>query len=204
MRALGRAEIEKVEAMPYLALQQVDDSVGGHSYRRYWKGHYFAALPTRHWRHCCCAAPPTATVTTCLRSRCRPTAARSRTSPMPTAHSASATRSSSTSPAAGGTIRPRTTCGWRWRGMCCRARPLRQRRVRQHVGPRGRGGRAPCLPDREAGPVDRAQGPVRPGERLPPQPEHPAERLVSAPRLRGTFRTRAANTLDPPGAEVIE
>jgi hypothetical protein len=30
--------------MPYVQLQQVDDSVGGHAYRRYWMGHYFADL----------------------------------------------------------------------------------------------------------------------------------------------------------------
>jgi hypothetical protein len=44
-RALGPVADEYVEEMPYLRLQSRDDSVQGHRYRRYWKGHYFKALP---------------------------------------------------------------------------------------------------------------------------------------------------------------
>ncbi len=44
-RALGTVVEESVEAMPYLVLQTRDDNVQGHRYRRYWKGHYFTALP---------------------------------------------------------------------------------------------------------------------------------------------------------------
>jgi FAD/FMN-containing dehydrogenase len=43
-RALGPAD-ESVEEMPYLTLQSRDDNVQGHRFRRYWKGHYFKALP---------------------------------------------------------------------------------------------------------------------------------------------------------------
>ncbi|WP_433165319.1 FAD-binding oxidoreductase [Kribbella sp. CA-247076] len=43
-RALGPIG-EYVEEMPYLTLQSRDDNVQGHRYRRYWKGHYFKALP---------------------------------------------------------------------------------------------------------------------------------------------------------------
>jgi FAD/FMN-containing dehydrogenase len=44
LRALGRPAESSVEAMSYLDLQQVDDTVQDHSYRRYWKGHYFREL----------------------------------------------------------------------------------------------------------------------------------------------------------------
>jgi FAD/FMN-containing dehydrogenase len=44
LRSLGRPVAERVRSMSYLQLQQIDDSVGGHAYRRYWKGHYFKAL----------------------------------------------------------------------------------------------------------------------------------------------------------------
>ncbi|TDD61748.1 FAD-binding oxidoreductase [Kribbella antibiotica] len=44
-RELGPVVHESVESMPYLTLQTRDDSVQGHRYRRYWKGHYFKSLP---------------------------------------------------------------------------------------------------------------------------------------------------------------
>ncbi|MGI5126062.1 FAD-binding oxidoreductase [Pseudonocardia sp. CA-107938] len=44
-RELGTVVAEKVEEMPYLTLQSREDSVQGHRYRRYWKGHYFKSLP---------------------------------------------------------------------------------------------------------------------------------------------------------------
>jgi FAD/FMN-containing dehydrogenase len=43
-RDLGPAD-EHVEETSYLTLQSRDDNVQGHRYRRYWKGHYFKALP---------------------------------------------------------------------------------------------------------------------------------------------------------------
>ena len=43
-RAMDPAD-EHVEEMSYLTLQSRDDNVQGHRYRRYWKGHYFKALP---------------------------------------------------------------------------------------------------------------------------------------------------------------
>jgi FAD/FMN-containing dehydrogenase len=45
LRALGRAAGERLTELSYLALQQVEDTPQGHAYRRYWKGHYFDALP---------------------------------------------------------------------------------------------------------------------------------------------------------------
>lgn len=44
-RELGNATSETVEEMSYLTLQSRDDNVQGHRFRRYWKGHYFKALP---------------------------------------------------------------------------------------------------------------------------------------------------------------
>ena len=44
-RALGRAGAESVEEMPYLTLQTKVDTVGGHAYRRYSKGHYLTSFP---------------------------------------------------------------------------------------------------------------------------------------------------------------
>ncbi|WP_433009177.1 FAD-binding oxidoreductase [Kribbella sp. CA-294648] len=44
-RAFGTATSETVEELSYLTLQTREDSIQGHRYRRYWKGHYFKALP---------------------------------------------------------------------------------------------------------------------------------------------------------------
>ncbi|MEV8375098.1 FAD-binding oxidoreductase [Kribbella sp. NPDC056861] len=44
-RAFGTATSESVEELSYLTLQSRDDSIQGHRFRRYWKGHYFKALP---------------------------------------------------------------------------------------------------------------------------------------------------------------
>jgi FAD/FMN-containing dehydrogenase len=41
LRALGHAAAERIDELTYLQLQRMDDSVEGHSLRRYWKGHYF-------------------------------------------------------------------------------------------------------------------------------------------------------------------
>jgi FAD/FMN-containing dehydrogenase len=44
LRAIGTPSAEHVEELSYLALQTRDDSIEGHSYRRYWKGHYLPEL----------------------------------------------------------------------------------------------------------------------------------------------------------------
>lgn len=44
-RALGPVLEESIEETSYLELQTRDDNVQGHRFRRYWKGHYFKALP---------------------------------------------------------------------------------------------------------------------------------------------------------------
>jgi FAD/FMN-containing dehydrogenase len=44
MRALGQPVEEQVRDLSYLELQRIDDSVRGHTLRRYWKGHYFSEL----------------------------------------------------------------------------------------------------------------------------------------------------------------
>jgi FAD/FMN-containing dehydrogenase len=45
LRALGRPIAERIEELPYLDLQRMDDTLEGHALRRYWKGHYFRSLP---------------------------------------------------------------------------------------------------------------------------------------------------------------
>jgi FAD/FMN-containing dehydrogenase len=45
MQALGRPVHQELSEPSYLELQRMDDSVQGHTVRRYWKGHYLLALP---------------------------------------------------------------------------------------------------------------------------------------------------------------
>ena len=45
LRVLGRPIAERVDELPYLDLQRMDDTLEGHEMRRYWKGHYFRSLP---------------------------------------------------------------------------------------------------------------------------------------------------------------
>ena len=90
---LGRPIAERVEELPYLDLQRMDDTLEGHEMRRYWKGHYFRSLPDEAIDafllrgtadgHGDAAA---------RRVDSRPTAARSPTCRTPRARSASATR----------------------------------------------------------------------------------------------------------------
>ncbi|HWE15220.1 MAG TPA: FAD-binding oxidoreductase [Solirubrobacteraceae bacterium] len=44
LRAIGVPDREAVRELSYLALQTRDDSIEGHAYRRYWKGHYLPDL----------------------------------------------------------------------------------------------------------------------------------------------------------------
>ena len=44
LRCIGAAEREDVGELSYLTLQSREDSIEGHSYRRYWKGHYLPEL----------------------------------------------------------------------------------------------------------------------------------------------------------------
>jgi FAD/FMN-containing dehydrogenase len=45
LRDLGTIVAESIEELSYLTLQSREDSVQGHRFRRYWKGHYFKSLP---------------------------------------------------------------------------------------------------------------------------------------------------------------
>ncbi|NED96241.1 FAD-binding oxidoreductase [Phytoactinopolyspora alkaliphila] len=45
LRALGKPVMERVHETSYVELQRMDDSVEGHTFRRYWKGHYVRSLP---------------------------------------------------------------------------------------------------------------------------------------------------------------
>jgi FAD/FMN-containing dehydrogenase len=45
LRSVGVPSGEVVRELSYLELQTRDDSIEGHTYRRYWKGHYLPGLP---------------------------------------------------------------------------------------------------------------------------------------------------------------
>jgi FAD/FMN-containing dehydrogenase len=45
LRSIGEPSGEVVRELSYLELQTRDDNVEGHTYRRYWKGHYLPGLP---------------------------------------------------------------------------------------------------------------------------------------------------------------
>ncbi|HZI96157.1 MAG TPA: FAD-binding oxidoreductase [Actinomycetales bacterium] len=45
LETLGRPLERRMVELSYLDLQRRDDSIEGHALRRYWKGHYFHALP---------------------------------------------------------------------------------------------------------------------------------------------------------------
>jgi FAD/FMN-containing dehydrogenase len=45
LRDLGSPVAQRAEELSYLDLQTMDDSVEGHTQRRYWKGHYFSEFP---------------------------------------------------------------------------------------------------------------------------------------------------------------
>jgi FAD/FMN-containing dehydrogenase len=44
LRSIGAPDREDVQEMSYVALQISDDTIEGHAYRRYWKGHYLPEL----------------------------------------------------------------------------------------------------------------------------------------------------------------
>lgn len=60
----------------------------------------------------------------------------------------------------------------------------RARRQRQRPGRRGRGRCPPRLLAGEARPAGRAQGRLRPAQRVPPQPEHPTRLTETNPVIR--------------------
>ena len=84
----------------------------------------------------------------------------------------------------GGRTRPRTRTDRGRPGERCSTGAVRERCLRQRARGRGRGRCPPRVLPREAGQADRAQGRRRPGQRLPPEPEHPSERTRSQSRRR--------------------
>ncbi len=45
LRSIGLPDSEVARELSYIDLQTRDDSIEGHAYRRYWKGHYLPELP---------------------------------------------------------------------------------------------------------------------------------------------------------------
>ena len=141
------------------------------------------SCPTPRSRRSCCAAAPTCTRRDLPNAACRRTAARS-----PRSADADAAFSHRGTAFEFG-------AGTRWtdpaedddRIGAARAAParpgaVRERRLRQRArATRGNAGSA-APTRRQAGPADRAEEHLRPGQRLPPQPEHPAPRRNTAGR----------------------
>ncbi|NED99550.1 FAD-binding oxidoreductase [Phytoactinopolyspora halotolerans] len=44
LRSLGRPMAEQAHELHYVDLQRIDDNIEGHTFRRYWKGHYLREL----------------------------------------------------------------------------------------------------------------------------------------------------------------
>ena len=108
LRSLGRPVSERVEELSYLALQKSEDSIEGHALRRYWKGHYFAELPTRPSELPLARRSRRRRRSSCHTRACRRTGERSPTCPTRRRRSASGTRCSSSSPRPAGPTRART------------------------------------------------------------------------------------------------
>ena len=173
-----RADGEVVRELSYLELQTRDDSIEGHAYRRYWKGHYLpelsdgaigalldrdpadATLPgvsLQAYGGAIADVDDDATAFSHRRTRFEYVAA------------AKLERSRRGRPAHG-----RRAAGGR------QARSVRRGRLRQRAQRRGRLGRAPRLLGGQARAPDRGQGRLRPGQRLPPQPQHRPQRRLSS------------------------
>ena len=155
--------------LSYVDLQRREDSVEGHALRRYWKGQYFRELPDaaieallghdpsvaaslQAYGGAIADVPDDATAFSQRQTAFEYVGAARWTDP---AEDADPDRD-----------------GPRERG---RAGAVRERRLRQRARRRRCRRRTPRLLAREADQAHRPQGRRRPGQRLPPEPEHPAE-----------------------------
>ena len=148
-QALGRPAAERIEELSYLDLQRVDDTVEGHALRRYWKGHYFTAfedeaihgVPAARHRGWSRRAPPFGLAPGVRRrDRRRP---RLRRRLQPARHDVRVRRRRPLVGPGGGRVPDR-----RGAPLRCRARLVRQRRLRQRAGRRWSRRRRACLPAR--------------------------------------------------------
>ena len=114
-------------------------------YRRYWKGHYFRALPDDAIEAFLLAARPTDR-RAAARGRLQAYGGAIADVPDDDAPSATATRCSSSSPPRAGPTRPRTSSGWPRPALRRGAGAVRQRRLRQRAQRRGRRRRRRAYP----------------------------------------------------------
>ena len=172
IRALGRPSAERVVPMSYVELQTRDDVVDGHARRRYQKGHYFRDL-TDEVIDTMVAVADVGPYAPGVGLQAYGGAI----ADVPEDDTAFSHRDTAFELGA--------STGWTDPGRGRRAHrdgtvvrrhagAVRLRRLRQRARRRGRRRRASRLLAREAGPADRGEGHLRPAERLPPQPEHPA------------------------------
>ena len=178
LRSIGVPSGEVVRELSYLELQTRDDSVEGHAYRRYWKGHYLPELSDGAIGALVDRDPADATLP--VVSLQAYGGAIADVDEDATAFSHRRTRFEYVAAAAWsdpGEDGPADGCraaGGR------QARPVRRGRLRQHAQRRGRLRCPPRLLRGQARAPDRGQGRLRPGQRLPPQPQHRPQRRLSS------------------------
>ena len=180
LRSLGRPVAERVEELSYLALQKIEDSIEGHALRRYWKGHYFAELPDEAIQGY--LSRGVADGDGELLPYASLQAYGGAIADVPDEATAFSQRDAMFEfVAAARWTDPARGRGAHRRGapLRRRARAVRHRGVRQRDERRGSGRGRTRLPAGEARPPHRAEGRLGPRQRLPPQPEHPAERRLA-------------------------
>ena len=181
LETLGRPLGRRVVELSYLDLQRREDTIEGHALRRYWKGQYFHELPDAAIEALLAHDPSVAASLQAYGGAI---------AEVPDDETAFSQRETAfeyvgaarwTDPAEDATrISDRP-------GERGRAGAVRERRLRQRARGRRCGRRTSCLLPREADQAHRAEGRRRPRQRLPPQPEHPAESLKRRSLASQTF-----------------
>ena len=173
LRALGApSATRRARARPTSSCRPATTACEGTRCRRYWKGHYLRRAARRGDRGVPAPRPgrrdPAGRRPAGVRRRDRRRARRRRR------RSATAARCSSSSPARGWTDPAEDEARMAAARRCAAALdPFASGAYVNALSDEGAAGRPPRLLAGQAGPADRAQGRLRPGQRLPPQPQHP-------------------------------
>jgi hypothetical protein len=170
LRSIGTPDSETVRELSYLTLQTRDDDSEGHSYRRYWKGHYLPELSDGAIGALLDRDP--ADATTPGVSLQAYGGAIADVDDDATAFSHRHTRFEYVASVQWTDPDEDSVRMAAARRAAAKLDHVRRGRVRQRAQRRGRLRRTPRLPRRPARPPDRGQGRVRPGQRLSPQPQH--------------------------------
>ena len=203
LRALGNPIAERVEEISYLDLQRMDDTLEGHALRRYWKGHYFRSLPDEAIDAFLLRGTPDGHGERLPAASLQ--AYGGAIADVPDADSAFSQREAMfefvaaarwTDP---GEDEERMANARRYAASL---EPFADRHVRERDERRGSGRRGARVPTGQARSATDAQGRVRPGQRLPPQPERRARlnrRVATRPAREQWLRsivTRQARDVD--------